>query len=808
MQSSSYHNSKANKNKQYDASSIKILRGLEAVRVRPGMYIGDTSNGSGLHQLVYEVLDNSTDESLVGGCNKISVSINKNGSVTVSDNGRGIPVDLHPEEGVSAAQVIMTQLHAGGKFDQDAYKISGGLHGVGVSVVNALSDWLELRVWKNGKEYFMRFNNGEPESPLSIVGNAGSKHGTEVTFYPSISIFTSIEFNFSELEHRLRELAFLNSSVEFRLTDQRCSEPKFSKFLYTGGVESYVQYINRSKIALHPVIAFRGADAQGSMIELAMQWNDSYHENIICFTNNIRQKDGGSHLQGYKSAVTRALTKYIKDNNPKSNVNYNGDDIREGLSCVLSLKLPDPKFASQTKDKLVSPEARTIVESIVYEKLLIWLEQHPADAKKIVSKILEAAVAREAARKAKELTRRKTVLGVANLPGKLGDCQQRIPEKAELFIVEGDSAGGTAKQGRNRKFQAILPLRGKVLNVERARFDKILQSEQIGTLITALGTGVGEEDFSVDKIRYHKVIIMTDADVDGAHIRALLLTFFYRYMREVIERGYLYIAQPPLYKIKRGLSSIYLKDDKALYDYLFKMAIAEVDIMHTDTRSRIQNDDVITIIDEVREFVNAIDAINKFDKTIIEVLAVTNNLNENIFNPALQDQLLQIMDRMLPEHTLDKTSWKIRYGSNDVQFYRSVRGIEEVQNLSRAQIDSIEFTNLNSLGKKLSELFATSLLLTNRADEFTIALPSLLLKKLFEIGKRGISIQRFKGLGEMNADQLWETTLDPENRTLMQVKITDIDETEEIFSTLMSNAVEPRREFIQANALTSVNLDI
>lgn len=793
---------------QYNADSIKILRGLEAVRVRPGMYIGDISNGSGLHQLIYEVLDNSTDESLAGGCNKIEVILNKNGSVTVRDNGRGIPVDIHQEEGVSAAQVIMTQLHAGGKFDQNAYKVSGGLHGVGVSVVNALSDWLELRIWKNNKEHFMRFNNGEPQNPLLIVGEAPNKQGTEITFYPSIAIFTSVEFSFSELEHRLRELAFLNSSVEFSLTDERSSEIKDVKFFYTGGVESYVQYIDKAKAALHSTISFHQTDSHGATLELAMQWNDSFYENIVCFTNNIRQRDGGSHLQGYRSAVTRAITKYTKDHFPKNNINYNGDDIREGLSCVLSLKLPDPKFASQTKDKLVSPEARAIVEGIVYEKLVEWLEHRPSEGKKIIAKITESAIAREAARKARELTRRKSALGVANLPGKLADCQQRAPEKSELFIVEGDSAGGTAKQGRNRKFQAILPLRGKVLNVERARFDKMLQSDQIGTLITALGTGIGSDDFAIDKIRYHKVVIMTDADVDGSHIRALLLTFFYRYMPTVIEKGYLYIAQPPLYKIKRGANELYLKNDQALYDYLLKIAIDEIDVIKS-SGDRISNAELTTIVASIRKLTAVLNKVgNKLNKYIAEVLAITRNLSADTFNSIYQDKLSSLIQQMLPTQTLDKTNWQVEVHDDYMQFYCFVRGIKKAQSLFKSQLESPEFVSLIRLGQELSELFENRLTLKHKSEEINISLPSALLDKLLAIGKHGMSIQRFKGLGEMNSDQLWETTLDPENRTLLQVKITDFDEAEEVFSTLMSNIVEPRREFIQANALNVNNLDV
>ncbi|KJV57190.1 DNA gyrase B subunit, carboxyl terminus family protein [Orientia chuto str. Dubai] len=623
-----------------------------------------------------------------------------------------------------------------------------------------------------------------------------------------MKIFTSIEFSFSELEHRLRELAFLNSSVEFLLTDERSSEIKHVKFFYTGGVESYVQYIDKAKIALHPTISFQQTDNNGATVELAMQWNDSFYENIVCFTNNIRQRDGGSHLQGYRSAVTRAITKYNKDHFPKSNINYNGDDIREGLSCVLSLKLPDPKFASQTKDKLVSPEARAIVEGIVYEKLLEWLEHRPSETKKIFTKITEAAIAREAARKARELTRRKSALGVANLPGKLADCQQRAPDKSELFLVEGDSAGGTAKQGRDRKFQAILPLRGKLLNVERARFDKMLQSDQIGTLITALGTGIGSDDFSVDKIRYHKVVIMTDADVDGSHIRALLLTFFYRYMPEVIEKGYLYIAQPPLYKIKRGASELYLKNDQALYDFLLKIAIDEIDLIKS-SGDRISNAELIKIVSYIRKLVNALNKVGtKLNKYIIEILVITKNITASIFNPVNQDKLSALIQKMLPTQDLDKTNWQVEVNEDCIQFYCFVRGIKKTQTLFKSQLEFPEFISLIKLGQKLFELFENSLVLKHKSEKIDISLPSMLLDKLLAIGKHGVSLQRFKGLGEMNADQLWETTLNPENRTLLQVKITDFDEAAAVFSTLMSNVVEPRREFIQANALNVHNLDV
>ncbi|CAN7948290.1 unnamed protein product [Ixodes pacificus] len=612
------------------------------------MYIGDVGDGSGLHHMIYEVVDNAIDESLAGYCDLVRVTLNKNGSVTVSDNGRGIPVEIHEEEGISAAEVIMTQLHAGGKFDQNSYKVSGGLHGVGVSVVNALSEWLELRIWRNNKEYLIRFNNGITEAPLAVVKENIDKKGTEVTFFPSVETFTNIEFDSGTIEHRLRELAFLNSGVKILLVDNRFEEAKEVEFYYTGGIEAYVKYIDRAKHAIHPCIVVNTEnDESGISLELAMHWNDSYHENILCFTNNIRQRDGGAHLSAFKSAITRVITSYLDTTglNKKAKNDFSGEDTREGLCCVLSVKVPDPKFSSQTKDKLVSSEVRPVVENAVYTKVLEWFEEHPAEAKAIIAKIMEAANAREAARKARELTRRKSALEVSNLPGKLADCHAKDPAISELFIVEGDSAGGTAKQGRDSKIQAILPLRGKILNVERARFDKMLGSDQIGTLITALGISV-EREFSLEKLRYHKVIIMTDADVDGSHIRTLLLTFFYRHMPELINKGYLYIAQPPLYK------------------------------------------------------------------------------------------------------------------------------------------------------------------LIVKSQEFDILTPSQLLNTIIECGKKGINIQRFKGLGEMNSDQLWETTLAPAKRTLLQVRVAEVDEAEGIFSTLMGDVVEPRRLFIQANALNVVNLDV
>ena len=797
----------------YTADSIKVLRGLEAVRKRPGMYIGDTDDGSGLHHMVYEVVDNAIDESLAGHCDLVKVIINKNGSVTVSDNGRGVPVDIHEEEGISAAEVIMTQLHAGGKFDQNSYKVSGGLHGVGVSVVNALSQWLELRIWRNDKEYLIRFKHGTSEAPLAIVGDAVGKKGTEVTFLPSLETFSNnVEFNFSTLEHRLRELAFLNSGVKIYLVDKRWEEEKAIELFYTGGVEAYVKYVDRAKIASHSTIFFSTTSQDsGITLDIAMQWNDSYHENILCFTNNIRQRDGGTHLIGFKAALTRAITAYIENSglNKKAKVIFTGDDAREGLSCVLSAKIPDPKFSSQTKDKLVSSEVRPVVEGAVYSKVMEWLEEHPSEAKTIVNKIIEAAMAREAAKKARELTRRKSALEISNLPGKLADCQEKDPAKSEIFIVEGDSAGGTAKQGRDRKFQAILPLRGKILNVERARFDKMLASEQVGTLITALGTGIGAEDFSVEKLRYHKIVIMTDADVDGSHIRTLLLTFFYRHMREAVDKGFLYIAQPPLYKIKKGSTELYLKNEQALQEYLVKSIIADANFT-TDNQQNFIGEELRQLVSKLTKFAAILDQVSKkFYRHIAEVLAINGLLNDRVFdqnNKAIIAAALEILDGGDLEP--DKSDWKFVVRENEVEFYRYVRGIKEGKILNKEQLESYEFVQLDKASNEVIGLFGSKSKLSIKNQEFAISLPSKLLISIVENGKKGISIQRFKGLGEMNSEQLWETTLDPTRRTLLQIRVNEIDAAEEVVSILMGSAVEPRRDFIQENALNVINLDV
>lgn len=799
-------------NESYDADSIKVLKGLEAVRKRPGMYIGDTEDGSGLHHMVYEALDNAIDESLAGHCDLVRVVLNKNGSVTISDNGRGIPVDIHEGEGISAAEVIMTQLHAGGKFDQNSYKVSGGLHGVGISVVNALSDWLELRIWRNSSEHFIRFTDGDADERLKIVQTNVEKRGTEVTFLPSVEIFKNIEFNFTTLENRIRELAFLNSGVHILLIDNRWDEVKEVEFHYTGGVEAYVKYIDRAKIVSHPCISIKSiSNDKDITLECAMEWNDSYNENILCFTNNIRQRDGGTHLIAFKAALTRTITTYLEKSGlgKKAKVAFTGDDAREGLSCVLSVKVPDPKFSSQTKDKLVSSEVRPVVENVVYTKLLEWFEEHPNDAKSIISKVVEAATAREAARKARELTRRKSALEVSNLPGKLADCQERDPAKSELFIVEGDSAGGTAKQGRDRKSQAILPLRGKILNVERARFDKMLGSEQVGTLITALGAGIGMEDFNIEKLRYHKIVIMTDADVDGSHIRTLLLTFFYRHMRQIVDSGYLYIAQPPLYKIKRGSSETYLKNEQALQEYLIKSTLPDCALVLPggDTLS---GEALEELVNKIVRFKSALDQVaRKFDREIAECLAINNLLQAESVSEGQKDKLLAAVSLLNPgELAPDKTDWQVEVKDDSLEFFRFVRGVKTSKIIHKAQMESPEFMNFAAQGRALSTTFVGNCKMVIKAGEQIIHSPSRMLEVIIENGKKGLGVQRFKGLGEMNAEQLWETTLDPSRRTLLQIKVGDIDETEEIMSTLMGSVVEPRRDFIKENALNVVNLDV
>ena len=806
----------------YGAESIKVLKGLDAVRKRPGMYIGDTDDGSGLHHMIYEVVDNAIDESLAGFCDRVDVTLNPNGSVTVRDNGRGIPTEMHKEEGVSAAEVIMTQLHAGGKFDQNSYKVSGGLHGVGVSVVNALSEFLDLRVWRGGKEHAMRFRMGVAEAPLKIVADAPNTadghplNGTEVTFLPSPTIFTQIEFDFPTLEHRLRELAFLNSGVRLVITDARSvDEPKVVELHYEGGLEAFVQYLDRSKVALHQPMIVAIGEKDGISTEVAMEWNDSYHETMLCFTNNIPQKDGGTHLAGFRAALTRALNSYAAESGvgKKEKLALTGDDMREGLTCVLSVKVPDPKFSSQTKEKLVSSEVRPAVETVVGDKLSQWLEEHPSEARKIIGKAIEAAAAREAARKARELTRRKGVLDISSLPGKLADCQERDPAKSEIFIVEGDSAGGSAKQGRNRANQAILPLRGKILNVERARFDKMLSSAEIGTLITALGTGIGKEDFDINKARYHKIIIMTDADVDGSHIRTLLLTFFYRQMHEIIERGYLYIAQPPLYRSKRGNSEVYLKNDRSLEDYLIDAGLEDTVLVMHDGNQRAR-DDLRIIVERARTVRGLLSPLGRRagNRVLVEQAAILGVLSEAVFSDKAQAAAAaQVLAKRLNATIEDphERTWNGEIDARgDMIFRRILRGVPEQLKIDSRLIKSIEAQKVDAMAQELQDVYQRFAQLVHKAEEATITGPTELVEKIMEIGRKGLSIQRYKGLGEMNPGQLWETTLDPEARTLLQVKIAHADESEDIFSTLMGDAVDPRREFIQTHALEVANLDV
>ena len=794
----------------YDADSIKVLKGLDAVRKRPGMYIGDTDDGSGLHHMVYEVVDNAIDESLAGFCDRVDVVLNGDGSVTVRDNGRGIPVDIHKEEGVSAAEVIMTQLHAGGKFDQNSYKVSGGLHGVGVSVVNALSEHLDLRIWRDGKEHFVRFRHGDAEAPLKVVDDAHGKRGTEVTFFPSKETFTHIEFDYAKLEHRLRELAFLNSGVRLILTDARGVEPKQNEFHYEGGIEAFVRYIDKSKNALHePPIAVIG-EKDGITVEAALEWTDAYHESMYCFTNNIPQRDGGTHLAGFRGALTRQVNKYAEDNGiqKKEKIELTGEDIREGLTCVLSVKVPDPKFSSQTKEKLVSSEVKTVVEAIVNEKLGQWLEEHPAEAKRIVAKVVEAAAAREAARKARELTRRKGALDVNSLPGKLADCQERDPALSELFIVEGDSAGGSAKNGRDRKTQAILPLRGKILNVERARFDKMLSSAEIGTLIAALGTGIGTEEFDASKARYHKIIIMTDADVDGSHIRTLLLTFFYRQMPELIEKGYIYIAQPPLYRAARGKSEQYIKDDRALEEYLLNLGLDGA-VLRVGAGARIVGQDLRRVVDQATGVMHLMEPlIRKVGSSdVVEQAAILGALNpQSAADPNVAAAIARRLDDLAPEN---EKGWSgVADQDGGLAFKRRLRGITESHRIDAALIRSAECHKLESMKAELAETYGTPASFVAKDREHRINGPIGLAKLVMESGRKGLEIQRYKGLGEMNPDQLWKTTLDPDVRALLQVKVNHADEAEEVFSTLMGDLVEPRRDFIQSNALNVANLDV
>ncbi len=800
-------------NPEYGADSIQVLRGLDAVRKRPGMYIGDTDDGSGLHHMVYEVVDNGIDEALAGICDRVEVTLNGDGSVSIRDNGRGIPVQIHEEEGVSAAEVIMTHLHAGGKFDQSSYKVSGGLHGVGVSVVNALSSWLELKIWRDGAEWTMRFEDGVPVKPLEKVADWDGPTGSQVTFLASPETFTNIEFDFAKLEHRLRELAFLNSGVTLVANDSRGVEPNIIEMHYEGGLAAFVSYVDRGKTPLFDEpIAIQGEQDDIAM-EVALEWSDSYHETTLCFTNTIPQGDGGTHLAGLRGALTRTINAYANETGiaKKEKVTLSGDDMREGLTCVLSVMVPDPKFSSQTKDKLVSSEVRPVVESLVGEKLSQWFEEHPNEAKRIVSKAVEAAAARETARKARDLTRRKGALDISSLPGKLADCQERDPAQSEIFIVEGDSAGGSAKQGRNRRTQAILPLRGKILNVERARFDKMLSSAEIGTLIAALGTGIGREDFDVEKARYHKIIIMTDADVDGSHIRTLLLTFFFRQMPELVERGYLYIAQPPLYRAKKGSEEIYLKDDPKLEDYLIDAGLRDCLLVVQDGAEIGGADLRDTVEGALRAKRLMTPILQKLSNPMVaEQAAILGAFNPELLeSEELVNQIADAIARRLDGLTAEnERGWRAEIlDGGGFAFARTLRGVTERHVIDGALVRSAEARRLDEMVPDLQRIYGRPATFKVKEQEQHILGPLGLVEAVMENGRKGVSIQRYKGLGEMNPEQLWETTLDPEVRALLQVKIDHRDAAEEVFSTLMGDVVDPRREFIQSNALKVVNLD-
>jgi len=802
---------------EYGAGSIKVLKGLEAVRKRPGMYIGDTDDGSGLHHMVTEVVDNAIDESLAGHCSLIEVELRGDGAVSVRDDGRGIPVDLHPEEGVSAARVIMTQLHAGGKFDQNSYKVSGGLHGVGVSVVNALSDWLEMRIWRDDREWLLRFEAGEPLGDVEPVAETPGITGTGITFRPSRDIFSGkTEFEMARLEHRLRELAFLNSGVYLRLTDSRGVEPRRVDLHYEGGLKAFVEWLDRAKTALHsPAITLSQA-REGITVEAALQWTDSYHETMLCFTNNIPQSDGGTHLAGFRAALTRAVNQYAQAQGlaRKAKIQLTGDDMREGLTCVLSVKVPDPKFSSQTKEKLVSSEVRPVVEQSVGEALGTWMEEHPAEAKKIISKAIEAASAREAARKARDLTRRKGALDLASMPGKLADCQNRDPAESEMFIVEGDSAGGSAKQARDRRFQAILPLRGKILNVERARFDKMLSSQEIATLISALGTGIGKDEFNPEKLRYHRIIIMTDADVDGAHIRTLLLTFFFRQMPEIIERGHLYIAQPPLYGVRKGQKqAVYLKDDPALDEYLISSGTGDL-VLVTHDGAEIASEDLNRVARRARRARQNIETIARHDggPRMVEQAAIIGALDpERLADAdaarAAAEEVARRLDSF--EHP-DHRGWRGELDeAGNIVVVRHLRGVTDRHVLGRDITRSAEARAQVAMQEELAELYAgTGELKKAGAAHGRVTGPVDLIDAIIALARKGMTVQRYKGLGEMNPDQLWETTLDPNARSLLQVRVEHMDEAEDLFSTLMGDIVEPRRDFIQTHALEVANLDV
>jgi DNA gyrase subunit B len=794
---------------EYGADSIKVLRGLEAVRKRPGMYIGDTDDGSGLHHMVYEVVDNGIDEALAGHADAVTVKIHADSSVSVSDNGRGIPVGIHEEEGVSAAEVIMTQLHAGGKFDSNSYKVSGGLHGVGVSVVNALSDWLELRIWRDGKEHVARFEGGFTTEHLKVVGPTDRK-GTEVRFMASTDTFSNLEYSFETLEKRLRELAFLNSGVRIILTDERPAEPLRTELFYEGGVKEFVKYLDRNKTSVMPEPIFVTGERDDIGVEVAMWWNDSYHENVLPFTNNIPQRDGGTHMAGFRGALTRTINNYAQSSGiaKKEKVTFTGDDAREGLTCVLSVKVPDPKFSSQTKDKLVSSEVRPAVEGLVNEKLAEWFEENPNEARVVVSKIIEAAHAREAARKARDLTRRKTAMDVNFLAGKLKDCSEKDPSKTEVFLVEGDSAGGSAQTGRDRQTQAILPLKGKILNVERARFDRMLGSQEIGNLVMALGTGIGRDEFNIDKLRYHKIVIMTDADVDGAHIRTLLLTFFFRQMPQLIEQGYLYIAQPPLYKVSRGKSEVYLKDQAEMDDYLITQG-TDGAMLRQGNGEEITGADLARVVDNARQLRRVLEAFpTHYPRHILEQAAIAGAFVPGAVEADLQGVADKVAKRLNLIALEYEQGWQGRITQDHgIKLARILRGVEEVRTLDGKMLRSGEARKSGSFTEHLQDVYELPATLVRKDRTQVINGPMDLLDAILAEGEKGLSLQRYKGLGEMNPDQLWETTLDPDARTLLQVKVEDMAEADDLFTKLMGDVVEPRREFIQQNALNVENLD-
>ncbi len=795
----------------YDASSISVLRGLDAVRKRPGMYIGDTDDGSGLHHMAFEIIDNAVDEAQAGFATSCALVLNGDGSVTVTDDGRGIPVDIHPEEGISAAEVVLTRLHAGGKFNQNSYKVSGGLHGVGAAVVNALSEWMEVRIFRDGFEHFIRFRHGDAEAPLAVVGPS-AKRGTQVTYKPSAETFTHTEYDYATLERRLRELAFLNSGLRITLCDERHAEVKRTELFYEGGLVAFVEWLDRAKVSVFaPPISLRVAESNGIRVEFALSWNDSYHETMLCFTNNIPQRDGGTHLAGFRQAMTRVVSKYAEGMGKKDQLSLVGEDMREGMTAVLSVKVPDPKFSSQTKEKLVSSEVQPAVQAAVADAVAHWFETHPREAKSIIQKVMDAASAREAARRARELTRRKGVLDISTLPGKLADCQERDPAKSEIFIVEGDSAGGSAKQGRDRKFQAILPLKGKILNVERARFDRMLGSQEIGTLITALGTGIGRGEpeqggFAIHKLRYHRIIIMTDADVDGSHIRTLLLTFFFRQMPQLIERGHLYIAQPPLYRAKRGNEERYLKDDRAMEMYLLDKALAHGQLTYADG-TVLQGAELVTEVEWLRQVAHRLRGLGHANLVpLLEQAAIAGVLTPDVSRAQASAQTLAA--RLNAISMPNERGWTVTPDADELVLARTVRGVREIHKLDAPLLRSAEARWLAERVDALARRFSEPARLKLDANEVTVAGPATAFDRLIGQGRKGLAVNRFKGLGEMNPDQLWKTTLDPAVRTLLQVKVGDAEEAAQVFSTLMGDVVEPRRDFIVGNALKVANLDV